>query len=268
MDANNVRQRLEQVVVQCGFNLVTEKSDKLSHYYEFRHKGALTMTVIRISNHCTDISTWRERYGSINPTIQLSNKEKRRYRGNYAGLNDKYFQKYFFSIVVFDPTTDGVQNCGDVNDGSFFVKQIVYDATKMTNENLVDCENFVKKIASGNITENINYNRIMKKNRIRLTESQLHRVIKESVKRALNEENGFSYLGHMRDAIEDAIYSTINDLAAKKAIEEGQLNMMKQSLSRFVCGTFEGACRQLLQRPYSSFYNSLHDGEFLPPSAY
>ena len=41
----------------------------------------------------------------------------------------------------------------------------------MTNENLVDCENFVKKIASGNITENINYNRIMKKNRIRLTES-------------------------------------------------------------------------------------------------
>lgn len=25
MDANNVRQRLEQVVVQCGFNLVTEK---------------------------------------------------------------------------------------------------------------------------------------------------------------------------------------------------------------------------------------------------
>ena len=43
----------------------------------------------------------------------------------------------------------------------------------MTNENLVDYENFVKKIASGNITENINYNRIMKKNRIRLTESHL-----------------------------------------------------------------------------------------------
>ena len=187
MDANNVRQRLEQVVVQCGFNLVTEKSDKLSHYYEFRHKGALTMTVIRISNHCTDISTWRERYGSINPTIQLSNKEKRRYRGNYAGLNDKYFQKYFFSIVVFDPTTDGVQNCGDVNDGSIFVKQIVYDATKMTNENLVDCENFVNKIASGNITENINYNRIMKKNRIRLTESQLRQIVKESVDSILKE---------------------------------------------------------------------------------
>lgn len=104
----------------------------------------------------------------------------------------------------------------------------------------------------------------MNKNRIRLSESQLHRVIKESVKRALNEENGFSYLGHMRDAIEDAIYSTINDLAAKKAIEEGHLNMMKQSLSRFVCDTFEGACRKMLQRPD----NSLHDGEFLSPSAY
>lgn len=110
------------------------------------------------------------------------------------------------------------------------------------------------------LNENIN----MKQNKIRLTESQLHRVIKESVKRALNEEHGFSYLGNMRDAIENAIYSTINDLAAKKAIEEGQLNMMKQSLSRFVCNTFEGACRQILQRPD----NSLHDGEFLPPSAY
>ena len=59
----------------------------------------------------------------------------------------------------------------------------------MTNENLVDCENFVKKIASGNITENINYNRIMKKNRIRLTESQLNRVIKESVIKVLKEES-------------------------------------------------------------------------------
>ena len=57
----------------------------------------------------------------------------------------------------------------------------------MTNENLVDCENFVKKIASSNITENINYNRIMKKNIIRLTESQLHRVIKESVTKVLKE---------------------------------------------------------------------------------
>ena len=40
----------------------------------------------------------------------------------------------------------------------------------MTNENIADCENFVKKIESGNITENINDNRSMKKDRIRLTE--------------------------------------------------------------------------------------------------
>lgn len=164
MDVNNVRQRLEQVVAQSGFRLVTDKSDKLSHYYELKHKGTLVMSVIRVSNHCTDVSTWKERYGSINPSKQLSNKEKRRCRGNYAGLNDKYFQKKFYSIVIFDPTTDGVQNSGDVNDGSIFVKQIVYDATKMTNENLVECENFIKTIASGNITENINRNRNMNKN--------------------------------------------------------------------------------------------------------
>ena len=61
----------------------------------------------------------------------------------------------------------------------------------MTNENLVDCENFVKKIASGNITENINYNRIMKNNRIRLTESQLHRIIKESIGKIMRESREF-----------------------------------------------------------------------------
>lgn len=38
-----------------------------------------------------------------------------------------------------------------------------------------------------NNQENLNCNTNMKKNRIRLTESQLHRVIKESVKKALNE---------------------------------------------------------------------------------
>ena len=107
----------------------------------------------------------------------------------------------------------------------------------------------------------------MNKNRIRLTESQLHRVIKESVKRVLNEEHGFSYLGHMKDAIEDAIYSTINDLVAKKAIEKGKLDMMKQYLSRFVCDEFEGACKDLLKKQ-NGFYDTLHDGEFLPSSAY
>ena len=61
----------------------------------------------------------------------------------------------------------------------------------MTNENLVDYENFVKKIASGNITENINYNRIMKKNRIRLTESQLNRIIKESIRKIIRESREF-----------------------------------------------------------------------------
>ena len=94
----------------------------------------------------------------------------------------------------------------------------------------------------------------MKKNRIRLTESQLHRVIKESVKRALNEENGFSYLGHMRDAIEDAIYSTINDLAAKKAIEEGQLNLVK-SLKENIQHNIESAQKNNIEKEATALLN-------------
>lgn len=71
--------------------------------------------------------------------------------------------------------------------GIYKRKKLRIDATKMTNENLFDCENFVKKIASCNITENINYNRIMKKDRIRLTESQLRQIVKESVDSILKE---------------------------------------------------------------------------------
>jgi translation initiation factor IF-1 len=185
MDSRNIRERLERVIRQYGFKLVTQNEDKLSHYYEIRHKGKLQMSVIRISNHCTSPSNWRDRYGSNNPTMRLSNKELRRYRGNYNGLPNKYFKKAFYSLVVYDPKIDGIQQCGNVQEGGILVYQNTYDATQMTNEMLAALENTMQQIAHQDaITENNAKTQYKMKQRIRLTEGDLHRIIRQCVNEA------------------------------------------------------------------------------------
>lgn len=189
MDGKNVRAHLEQLVLQLGFKPITVNSDKNSHYFELRHNGKLLLSVIRISNHCTDASTWKDRYDSATPTIRLSKKEIRRYRGNYNGLSNKYFQKRFLSVVIYQPEIDGEQVCNTIQDGNIVVNQIVKNADLLNNEMLVEIESNIIAFANNmdNNQNNIKENTNMKKNRIRLTESQLHRVIKESVKKVLKE---------------------------------------------------------------------------------
>ena len=192
MTAISIRKRIEQVIRQCGFNLVTIDNDKLSHYYELRHKGQLKMSVIRISNHCTSPSNWKDRYGSNNPTLSLSRKEIRRYRGNYNGILTKYFKKSFYSFVIYDPKTDGSQQCGNVQEEGIFIKQNSYDANQMTDELLVALENKIKAIASNAIVENKAYEfdnktnkRYITSQRNRLAERDLHGFIRECVNKNL-----------------------------------------------------------------------------------
>lgn len=154
MTARNIRQRLEQFIMQCGFKFVTcddvNDDGKLSHYYEIKHNGELQMSVIRISNHCTNTLNWKNRYGCNKPTLILSNKQLKRFNGNYNGLPSKYFNKSFYSLVIFDPNTDGMQQDGNVQEGNISVYQNTYDANQMTNESFVEIENKIKQIASNN----------------------------------------------------------------------------------------------------------------------
>ena len=180
MNAQNIRQRLEQFIIHCGFKLVTQNEDKLSHYYEIRHRGKLQMSVIRISNHCTSPLNWINRYGSYKPSLILSGKQLKRLNGNYNGLPSKYFNKSFYSIVIFDPNTDGMQQDGNVQDGNISVFQNTYNANQMTNESFVEIENKIKQIVSNNtLTEK------KTRPRIRLTEGDLHRIIRNCVNEAL-----------------------------------------------------------------------------------
>ena len=71
------------------------------------------------------------------------------------------------------------------------------------------------------------------KQTFRLRESELKRMIAESVKRVLNEEHGGTYIQGVLQAIEDAIYSTVDSEIARLAVGD-RLNMMKQTLVEFV----------------------------------
>ena len=79
------------------------------------------------------------------------------------------------------------------------------------------------------------------KQTIKLRESELKRMIAESVKSVLNEEHGGTYIQEVLKAIEDAINSTVDTEIARMAIGDRE-NMMRQTLARFVKDTFSDAC--------------------------
>lgn len=68
----------------------------------------------------------------------------------------------------------------------------------------------------------------MKKNRIRLTESQLHKVIKESVKRVLREDEGYFY-DMVMDVIEEELLD-MEDEFSKEEIGDMIVNILKNGL--------------------------------------
>ena len=144
------------------------------------------MNIVRISNHCTNVFTWQQRYGGNNPLLQLSNKQARMYKGKYAGLNNKYFYKNFYSIVIFEPDVDGEQTCGDIKDNNIFIHQLTYNTVNKTEKDIHDFIDSVKFLNESS-TKRAN---IMK---IRLTKEQLYRVINESVKQVLSELNWEKY---------------------------------------------------------------------------
>ena len=201
------------------------------------------MSVIRISNHCTSPSNWKDRYGSNNPTLSLSRKEIRRYRGNYNGILTKYFKKSFYSFVIYDPKTDGSQQCGNVQEEGIFIKQNSYDANQMTDELLVALENKIKAIASNAIVENKAYEfdnktnkRYITSQRNRLAERDLHGFIRECVNKNLKRYMKNSVLNEntkLRSKPKRIIRLTEGDLCnmVKNCINEALLLENRESKS-------------------------------------
>ena len=97
-----------------------------------------------------------------------------------------------------------------------------------------------------------------KKQVIRLTEGDLHRVIKESITEILKEDHGGTHIQNVLEAVENAIYDSVDGEIAQKAYVklydaensmdwEYQAGMMSRYLARFAEKTFREACALQMQ---------------------
>ena len=206
---------------------------------------------IRIADHCTYMQTWVDR-GTWNAPIRLDVVIEE--EPTQAVTQVK--KGYNFTIVEF------VYNITDVDTQN--ARTIAYDIRNVINgnqyaNNARGERRTLKSTHNSNENKQYNKNRNMKQT-IRLNESELKRMIAESMKRVLNEEHGGTYIQGVLKAIEDAIYSTVDTEIARMAIGNRE-NMMRQTLAQFVKDTFSDACA--LQRKTDALDSKIID---TPPS--
>ena len=172
-----------------------EEKDHKSFYREIPIGGS-KMVVIRISNHRTHLQTWADRYPkNLHPSKKITKRMGR-------NLPIIFRQKAFYSFVFEDEPS---QNDTNVRDGRIIT---VYESVKqsrdikddrqliligealstfISNQEQYD-EQILGKLQpiTNKIQENkqnINTNKIVMK----LNESELRNIIKESIKKTLNE---------------------------------------------------------------------------------
>lgn len=165
------------------------------------------------------------------------------------------------SNIVHHSTTSTSQPSDTSNANPLTVAMVLQKYLLANNSQEKDVDDNEDNNSTDTTNENKQYNknRNMKRT-VRLRESELRHMISESVKKVLNEEHGGTYIQGVLQAIEDAIYSTVDTKIARMAIGD-RLNMMKQTLARFVKDTFEDAC--VLERNRDAIKPTIIDN---PPS--
>lgn len=146
---------------------------------------------IRISNHCTHLWTWHERHnGKFDDITRLSIvfEDKDTYTANNLLLKKPRktpLRVYEFVYRINDPNEFTAEDVKLVIQAikSTIKKGVMYCDT--TNKMLYYKERISKNPKPNN--KMINCNRQMNKKLIRLTESDLHRIVKESVNKVLRE---------------------------------------------------------------------------------
>lgn len=187
---NRAREIVLQIAIALGFKI---------HEDEFG-VSAYGGNAIRISDHCTYMQTWVDNE-TWNAPVRLD-----------VVIEDEPTEAVTQVRVGYDFTiTEFVSQSSDIDTQK--ARTIAYDIRNAMNgnpyANNVRGEKRNLVATHGNNTQQINCNTNMNKNKIRLTESQLHRIIKESVRNVLNEARNQFYRceGH-------------NSKNRKKAMEE------------------------------------------------
>ena len=153
-------------------------------------KTPTAIIVLRLSNHICSMKNWTERYKQ---KLIANNKLLRRMGRN---LQDPYKDRCFYSVVFksFDYKPNDIgkwkATCSEYVFNPLEVEEnrsigiIAQDCMKLsTNQSVINGINPTIRTATIAETKYTNMNKKL----IRLTESDLHRIVKESVNRILNE---------------------------------------------------------------------------------
>lgn len=196
---NRAREIVLQIAIALGFKI---------HEDEFG-VSAYGGNAIRISDHCTYMQTWVDN-ATWNAPVRLD-----------VVIEDEPTEAVTQVRVGYDFTiTEFVSQSSDIDTQK--ARTIAYDIRNAMNgnpyANNVRGEKRNLVATHGNSTQQINCNTNMNKNKIRLTESQLHRIIKESVKRILSETRFGKPQPVFGDAINGKSAYLINDTGRMVAV--------------------------------------------------
>lgn len=193
---------VKSVLSRKGFSFKNVKEDSLKEGYTTYGtlKTSNAIIVVRLSNHICSMKNWSERYKA---KLKANPKLLKRMGRN---IQDPYKERHFFSIVFnafdYNPNDSGkwkaicneyVFNPKEVEDNGS-IAQIARDSSNLSNGQTISINGITptERVAIKEKQKVVNkeskqYNTNMNKNKIRLTESQLHNMISESVKRILSE---------------------------------------------------------------------------------
>ena len=196
---NRAREIVLQIAIALGFKI---------HEDEFG-VSAYGGNAIRISDHCTYMQTWVDNE-TWNAPLRLD-----------VVIEDEPTEAVTQVRVGYDFTiTEFVSQSSDIDTQK--ARTIAYDIRNAMNgnpyANNVRGEKRNLVATHGNNTQQINCNTNMNKNKIRLTESQLHNMISESVKRILSETRFGTPQPVFGNAINGKSAYLINDAGRKVAV--------------------------------------------------
>ena len=224
---------VKSVLSRKGFSFKNVKEDSLKEGYTTYGtlKTSNAIIVVRLSNHICSMKNWSERYKA---KLKANPKLLKRMGRN---VQDPYKERHFFSIVFnafdYNPNDSGkwkaicneyVFNPKEVEDNGS-IAQIARDSYNLSNGQTISINGITptERVAIKEKQKVVNkeskqYNTNMNKNKIRLTESQLHNMISESVKRILSETRFGKPQPVFGDAINGKSAYLINDTGRMVAV--------------------------------------------------
>lgn len=224
---------VKSVLSRKGFSFKNVKEDSLKEGYTTYGtlKTSNAIIVVRLSNHICSMKNWSERYKA---KLKANPKLLKRMGRN---IQDPYKERHFFSIVFnafdYNPNDSGkwkaicneyVFNPKEVEDNGS-IAQIARDSSNLSNGQTISINGITptERVAIKEKQKVVNkeskqYNTNMNKNKIRLTESQLHNMISESVKRILSETRFGKPQPVFGDAINGKSAYLINDTGRMVAV--------------------------------------------------